>query len=1050
MGVEEGAALQVDSANNIGRAVVDYPRGDAPPTLVFNLDENVVVERVRNNLIPMVVQNSDTGALTDDLRVLLRRDDVQQSLLVPLVVGGLVIGILRLDKIDPEGNFSDEQIGLAQTIASQAGIAVQNAALFEQSSIRTSELETLFESAQATAVTLDLGEVVRRVTVQMLSALGTDACTIFLWDDVSGTLTVRGEVSARAASDTVQVGDIVELDEYPLRRRALQDRELITIQATDDDLPPGERALIDKHEAATRVLIPLIVNEISIGLVEVESLDPTRQFRPEAMRLAQTLASQAAISIENARLQTETRRTVEELYVINDMSTALSAANSMEELLDVIDMQLPNLTEAQWLYVVLYDAATGQLTFPLALSVLTDERQEMAARPLGNDEFSLIVRNRAPLLLAGTNIDDVRRSLGIETVMQESRCFLGVPLYVGDEVIGVLGVRDDQKPAAFTHNDQRILTTIGGQLGVALHGTRLFQQTVELAEALDRRVQERTTELEQERQHISTLYNITTELAVSLDMERLLDRALTMTARAVGATQGAILAVEPITERLYFRARLGWDVPAEGESEDLSLAMNEGLGGWAIQQRRSVVIEDVQNDPRWLRLSEADDQPRSAMVALIETNEDILGVMMLYSETPGKFAAEQLRLVTAAASQVANAMNNAELYSLIRDQAERLGEMLRHEQVEATQSASVLNAIADGVMVVNAEGRVIVFNTAATRILGVATDQVLHRSTAEISGLYGGSSQWTEKVEQWMEDPTAYEPGEFHEERLRLEDGRVINVRLSPVNMGDQFLGMVSIFRDITREVEVDRLKSDFVATVSHELRTPMTSIKGYADLLLLGAAGAVSDQQQRFLETIKQNADRLSILVNDLLDISRIDQGRMDLKPTMVEVPDLVNSVVLHLRGRCEDEGRTLLIEGALPEDEHLTIWGDYDKVAQIMTNLADNSFNYTPEEGKIAIAARYDDATEHVILSISDTGIGIPPEVADRVFERFFRGDEAQDLVMDTPGTGLGLAIVNELVLAHGGKIWFESEVNQGTTFFVSLPTKPWAEPEDEDAAE
>lgn len=1044
LNVGAGSAMQIDPAADLGNVVVDYPRGDAPPELTFDLTRNKAIERVRFNLIPLVIENDESDPLVTELRKLVRRDEVRRSLMVPLVVGGTVIGVLRLDETAPDRVFTEAQIGLAQTIASQAAIAVQNAALYEQTVIRTRELETLFESAQATAVTLDLDEVVRRVTGQMLSALSTDSCTVFMWDDVNNTLEVRGDISARTAEMGVyHVGDMFPLAQYPLRERALRDRELIIIRVDQADLPEAERELMLKHAAASRMLIPLVVNDISIGLVEVETLDAHRFFRQETVRLARTLASQAAISIENARLQTETRRTVEELYVINDMSTALSSANSLEQLLDVIDAQLPSLTDAQWIYAVLYDAESEKLSFPLALDVQADKRHTIKARRLGKDEFSHIVRRNAPLLLAGENIEDVRKSLGIQSMFAESRCFLGVPLTVGDDVIGVLAVRDDADPVAFTHNDQRILTTIGAQLGVALQSTRLFQQTLQLAKELDRRVQERTRELEQERQHISTLYDITTELATSLDMERMLNRALGMVARAVGATQGAIMAVEPITDRLHFRARLGWDLPApqDGEEEP-SLATNEGLAGWAIQHHTSLVLDDVQHDPRWLRLTPADDEPQSAIVTLIETNEDILGVMMLYSEQRGKFSEDHLRLITAAANQIATAMTNAELYSLIRDQAERLGQMLRQEQVEATQSAAIMESVADGVMVVDAHDTVIVFNTAAARILRVPVESVLQHRTSAVAGLYGGgSTEWAQRIQQWTDDPGAYAAGEYHEERLTLDDGRTINVRLSPVKLGDQFLGTVSVFRDITREVEVDRLKSEFVATVSHELRTPMTSIKGYADLLLLGAAGAITEQQQRFLETIKQNADRLSVLVNDLLDISRIDQGRMAIKHGTVEVDDLINGVELHLRGRVQNAGRALTVRAVLPDDQHLTIWGDYDKVAQIMSNLADNAFNYTPDGGTITFGVSYDEHKHHVVLTVQDTGVGIPPEAADRIFERFFRGEEYQEVIMDTPGTGLGLAIVKELVQAHNGTIWFESELGQGTTFYVSLPSSPEA---------
>jgi signal transduction histidine kinase/GAF domain-containing protein len=721
------------------------------------------------------------------------------------------------------------------------------------------------------------------------------------------------------------------------------------------------------------------------------------------------------------------------------MSEALSSANTLEQLLAVIDEQLPSLTDAQVLYVALYDAGSDTLSFPLATSVRDDRPLNLASRPLGRDEFSLVLRRKAPLLLAGENLDDVRRSLGIRTLMPDSRCFLGVPLFAGEDVIGVLAVRHDEDPVAYSHNDQRLLNTVGGQLGVAMQSTRLLQQTLHLAEELDQRVRERTVELEEERQHLSTLYGITTELATSLDMERLLGRALDMVAVSVGATRGAILAVDPIAERLYARARLaGPGQPSEDGGEAPSLGLDEGLPGWAIQNRQSVIVDDVQSDPRWKRVDESDDLVRAAMVALIESGEDVLGVMMLYSETPGAFTQNQLRLVTTAANQVANAMNNAELYSLIRDQAERLGAMLRQEQVEATKSAAILDSVADGVMVTDAQSRVILFNQAASRILDVPVNDVLNHSTLEISGLYGaGQTRWIDMVQRWMGAPTGYRPGEFLEERLTLEDERVISVRVSPVNMGEQVLGAVSIFRDITREVEVDRLKSEFVATVSHELRTPMTSIKGYADLLLLGAAGEVSEQQQRFLETIKQNADRLSILVNDLLDISRLDQGRMDLRFTSVAVDDLLNSLAEHLRRRSEDEKHSVNISVALPEDCHLTVWGDYDKVTQIIANVAENAFDYTLPGGSVTLSASLNEETASTVLSVADTGIGIAPEIADRIFERFFRGDETHELVMNTPGTGLGLSIVRELVQVHHGKIWFESEAGKGTTFHIELPS-------------
>jgi PAS domain S-box-containing protein len=424
------------------------------------------------------------------------------------------------------------------------------------------------------------------------------------------------------------------------------------------------------------------------------------------------------------------------------------------------------------------------------------------------------------------------------------------------------------------------------------------------------------------------------------------------------------------------------------------------------------------------------------VAALIEVGEDSRGVMMLFSEVKEAFNEDHLKLVSAAASQLANSMNNAELYSLIRDQAERLGQMLGHEQRESTKNTAIFDAIVDGVMYANEHGTVVLFNSAAERILGLPAERVVNRSITELTGLYGGSSgTWMSAMENWMNNPVSRAGDDFVEELLELEDGRIVSVRLSPVSMGDQFLGTVSVFRDMTRIVEVDRMKSEFVSTVSHELRTPMTSIKGYADLLLLGAAGEITEAQQRFLETIKQNADRLSILVNDLLEVSRIDQDRIPMRFMPIQVSDLLQNIEAHLQGRIADGSRHLTVIMQASDDIPL-IRADYDRMIKIMQNLADNAYNYTPDNGEITLGATYQAGDKTVQLFIRDTGIGIPESIQGRVFERFFRGDEYDELVMDTPGTGLGLSIVQSLIEMHDGEIWFESQQGVGTTFYVKIP--------------
>jgi signal transduction histidine kinase len=226
-------------------------------------------------------------------------------------------------------------------------------------------------------------------------------------------------------------------------------------------------------------------------------------------------------------------------------------------------------------------------------------------------------------------------------------------------------------------------------------------------------------------------------------------------------------------------------------------------------------------------------------------------------------------------------------------------------------------------------------------------------------------------------------------------------------------------------------MKSEFVSTVSHELRTPMTSIKGYADLLLMGAAGTLSEQQQHFLDIIRNNADRLSSLVNDLLDISRIEQGRAELEIQDISIGDLVDDLMASLEGRFAGEVKQVQITIEMPDDLP-TVQADYDRVTQIFINIVQNAYQYTPDGGSVTISGHREPGG--VRVDVADTGIGISPEDKDRIFERFFRGEDP--LVMGTAGTGLGLSIVKHLVEMHHGQVWYESLQGEGTTFSVLLP--------------
>jgi signal transduction histidine kinase len=216
-------------------------------------------------------------------------------------------------------------------------------------------------------------------------------------------------------------------------------------------------------------------------------------------------------------------------------------------------------------------------------------------------------------------------------------------------------------------------------------------------------------------------------------------------------------------------------------------------------------------------------------------------------------------------------------------------------------------------------------------------------------------------------------------------------------------------------------------------LRTPMTSIRGYVDILLMGAAGELSEGQLHFLDIVKNNTERLNILVNDLLDISRIETGRITLNLQPMDLREVAEEVVSEVLRRSQEENKPMaIVVDAEPDLPSVLV--DPDRIHQIVGNLVDNAYNYTPHDGKITI--RLHPAGENVQVDVQDTGVGIPLEDQSRIFERFFRGEDP--LVLATPGTGLGLSIVAQLVEMHSGKIWMESSgiPGDGSTFSFTVP--------------
>lgn len=337
------------------------------------------------------------------------------------------------------------------------------------------------------------------------------------------------------------------------------------------------------------------------------------------------------------------------------------------------------------------------------------------------------------------------------------------------------------------------------------------------------------------------------------------------------------------------------------------------------------------------------------------------------------------------------------------------------------RAEAILASTGDGLIVFDPEEVITYINPAATMLAGLKPSKLLGKRTP----------LW-EMLSMMPEDSfsPAIDGSQVREVRLEEPEHRIMDVRTDPV-LDDQggYLGYVATLHDVTAEREVGQMKNEFVSTVSHELRTPLTSIKGYIDLILDGEAGEINEIQREFLSIVKQNSDRLVELINDMLDISRIESGRIHLKIQPLDLCDLIAGAVDTFQAVSDQSGHKLLPKA--PHDLPKAA-GDRDRVGQVLMNFISNAIKYSPEGGSVTVKARQDG--DMVTVSITDQGIGIAKEDQAKLFTKFYRVDSS--LTREIGGTGLGLSICKSIIELLGGRVGVKSSAGKGSTFWFSLP--------------
>ncbi|HSX07432.1 MAG TPA: ATP-binding protein [Candidatus Saccharimonadales bacterium] len=370
--------------------------------------------------------------------------------------------------------------------------------------------------------------------------------------------------------------------------------------------------------------------------------------------------------------------------------------------------------------------------------------------------------------------------------------------------------------------------------------------------------------------------------------------------------------------------------------------------------------------------------------------------------------------------------------------AERLKESYRRLALSSQRDEALLQGMGEGLVALDEVGKIVMTNQVALQLLG-GDKTVIGRQMQDVYHLYDAESKKT-RPEDEAPLPVEQRPGFLALKGVKEVQGvygfyspsgekRQLQVIASPVKLEGKAAGVIMILRDITKEKEIDRMKTEFISLASHQLRTPLSAIKWFSEMLISGDAGELKPDQMDFAKNISDSTERMIALVNALLNISRIESGRIMIDPKPTDLRELVAGIINDLKAKTEEKQQALIIS---VHEDLPKINVDPRLIGQVYLNLLTNAIKYTPKGGEITVFISKKD--DEVISQVADNGYGIPREQQGRIFEKFFRASNA--VKVETDGTGLGLYLIKAVVESSGGRIWFKSEEGKGTTFWFSIP--------------
>ena len=995
-------------------------------------------------------------------------------LAVPLLREDVALGAILLRRMEVRP-FTDTQVALLQTFADQAVIAIENVRLFKELQIRNRDLTEALEQQTATSEILSV-----------ISTSATDVQPVFDTIVKNATQLCEGSGASVVRYDGELVHLVAQYNISAENRDAMQrlfprppTREFAVTRAVLDctviHIPDRRQDsefrsnLANPTEALALLAVPLLRDGRPIGAIGVNRSSPG-PYTENQIALLKTFADQAVIAIENVRLFQELTESLEQQTATSEiLGVIASSPTNIQPVLDVVAENAARVCGAKDAVIFRVDgnvlrraAHYGPILWAGGEESLPVSRGSVSGRTVVDRE-TIHVRDMAVESEAEfpEGLSFQRRS-GHRTV-------LATPLLREGNPIGTIMIRRTEvRP--FSDKQIALLETFADQAVIAIENVRLFKE-----------LQERNRDLTEALEQQTATSEILRVIASSpTDIQPVFDSIARSAARLCEAFDVMVLRVDGDVLRL---------VAHHGPIPAGDVPLHRGtLGGRTVIDRRLFHIRDLQTEvdefPEGSALARERGHRTTLSVPLLRENVAIGNIQVRRDEVR-PFSEPQINLLQTFADQAVIAIENVRLFHELQ---QRTSELVRSvdelkalgEVGQAVSSTLDLQTVLSTIV-----GRAVQLSGTDCGIIyeyDESTQEFHLRASYQMEEELVNAYQATPlrlgqgATGRAAETRLPYQIADLRQEHeLATRGMRPILFRLGyqsllavPLLLDQKIVGALTIYRRETgtfapeivnllrtfatqsvlaiqnarlfREIEdkgrqieaANRHKSEFLANVSHELRTPLNAIIGFSEVLGERLFGELNEKQAEYTEDILSSGRHLLSLINDILDLSKIEAGRMELEVTTFYLPDAIENALLLIRERASRHGIKL---ERIIDDRLGDFTGDERKVKQVLVNLLSNAVKFTPEGGRIKVEARLGDSA--IITSVTDTGIGIASEDQEVIFEEFRQ--VGSNYAQKREGTGLGLSLTRKFVEMHGGKIWVESEVGKGSTFVFTLPINP-----------